>query len=161
MNSNQDYVSLETAKLLKEKSYTEVCEKSYFHHYRIKDEILEKYPGRSDDGYRELIEIDGLKNDEVYGYYDELVDSPSSNRVSWPKSENFIASAPTLHAVQKWLRIEHHINAYIEFDYKILWKYVLQVCTHDDNTITAQAFFNTYEEALDTGIRTALAFINR
>lgn len=71
----ENYVSIEVAKLLKEKEYDWVSDSMYRNNYRLKDDIKDKYPWLSDDGYLDLLKKNGgeLEEDEVYGYYEDPV----------------------------------------------------------------------------------------
>lgn len=68
---DEDYVTLEVAQLLKEKGFDWYVSFMFFNNYRVKDDIIEKYPGLSDDGYNDLLKDNGgnLSEEEVYGYY--------------------------------------------------------------------------------------------
>lgn len=97
MKNNKKYVSLELALLLKEKGFDLPCEYIYANHCRVKDEILEKYPGLSDSGYKELtIECGGvLKEEEVYATYIEPIREYAQN--SWVDLlGNKVCTMPTL-----------------------------------------------------------------
>ena len=50
----EDLVTYEIAKKLKEKGFDEGCEFTFYNNYRVRDEIYEKHPGLSDDGYEDL-----------------------------------------------------------------------------------------------------------
>lgn len=168
MFEKEDYVSLETAKMLKEKGFDEVCDMSYLHHCRVKDEIYEKYPGLSDCGYRDLVDVDGLKEEEVYGYYDELVDFTCCNKPSWSEyDDHFIGAAPTLYEAQKWLFAKHNLHVcptpYMFKDKdKYDWFETDIYLKHETDWsffAATEEEYSSYQQALDAGIRKALELI--
>lgn len=167
MFTEEDYVSLETAKLLKEKGFDEVCRQSYLHHCRVRDEIYEKYPGLSDDGYRDLVYVDGLSKEEVYGYYDEIVDFTGCNKPSWAEYANyFIASAPTLYESQKWIWERHKMFVSaapqppfanpLEF---FFWIDFPEETIDNYGSRIIEKHFSSFQQALDAGIQEALKLI--
>ena len=113
-----DYVSFETAKLLKEAGFIVFCDK-----YFVKPEITDYYKGR------------GIN-------------------ANWNALDEYF-SRPTLSLAAKWLREEN--NIYVEVISKFTcWKFSLinlnPVCIIK---LTAGSF-NTYEEALEEGLKEAL-----
>lgn len=76
----EDYVSFETAKLLKEKGFNEPCRGNYYWDFDDKDNSIVAFGEWTAQAY---------KND----FEDEV----------------FICSAPTLQMAMKWLREVHHI----------------------------------------------------
>lgn len=116
-----DYVSFETAKLLKEAGFIVFCDK-----YFVKPEITDYYKGR------------GIN-------------------ANWNALDEYF-SRPTLSLAAKWLREEN--NIYVEVIRKFTcWKFSLinlnPVCIIK---LTAGSF-NTYEEALEEGLKEALEFL--
>ena len=113
-----DYVSFETAQLLKEAGFIVFCDK-----YFVKPEITDYYKGR------------GIN-------------------ANWNALDEYF-SRPTLSLAAKWLREEN--NIYVEVIRKFTcWKFSLinlnPVCIIK---LTAGSF-NTYEEALEEGLKEAL-----
>lgn len=102
--SNNKYASFEQSLILKEKGFNWLCDSGYYNNYRVRDEILTKYPGLSDSGYLDLLCEYGGKytRKEVYGYYKEVIKKKSNN--AWSFCDNLICARPTLSQVQDWLR---------------------------------------------------------
>lgn len=115
MNVKQ-YADFQLAMILKDKGFTEGCSLVYINHYRVKDEIYEKYPGLSDDGYRELtVEWGGeLAEEEVYANYVEPAKLWGRNTPEFFEDMPYmLCTMPTLDAVRDWLRIEYGIHVVI------------------------------------------------
>lgn len=68
-------------------------------------------------------------------------------------------SRPTLYEAQKWLRESKNLNIMVDFDESILWWYSIRKCKYNCTLITGDRMFNSYEEALNTGILEALKMI--
>lgn len=98
-----DCCNLALSVLLKKAGYDDYTDMRWQHNYRVRDEMYEKHPDLSDDGYRELQKEWGgpYETDEVYGFYDEIL--RYGNKNSW-NEHNVIASAPTLAEAATWLR---------------------------------------------------------
>lgn len=98
-----DCCNLALSVLLKKAGYDDYTEMRWQHNYRVRDEMYEKHPDLSDDGYHELQKEWGgpYETDEVYGFYDEIL--RYGNKNSWDEY-NVIASAPTLAEAATWLR---------------------------------------------------------
>lgn len=138
MMTSEDYVSLETAKMLKGKGYDEECA-----YYIICDE----------DGH-------------VRPLYASTVSSLT-------KTNKILYKCPTLYEAQKWLRQKHnlHINVGIWGDYSIdadgnkvderqYWAFDTYFTTNIMSHIfNCDGEYDTYEQALDAGIREALKLI--
>lgn len=110
---NEDYVTLKVAKKLSEKGFDWPTHSMYGKIYRIRDEIKEKYPGLSDDGYYDLLEYNGgsLKEDDVYGEYIEALDCYCKNTCKYfNQYPHMICSRPSLYEAQKWFREIHNID---------------------------------------------------
>ena len=77
----EKFVTFKIAKKLKENGFDEGCEFTFYNNYRIRDEIYEKHPGLSDDGYEDLRKKYGgpYKDEEVYGHYIEPLKLYSRN----------------------------------------------------------------------------------
>ena len=114
-----DLVTFEIAKKLKEKGFDEGCEYTFYNNYRVRDEIYEKHPGLSDDGYEDLRKKYGgpYKDEEVYGYYIEPLKLHSRNSTigvnpitKQKVPTNQLYSCPNIYQVLKWLREEKRIE---------------------------------------------------
>ena len=67
--------------------------------------------------------------------------------------------APTQALLQKWLREEHHIHVNADIDHTMMW--IWSICPLDPSsdltkTIVSKEVFNSYEEALEQGLRKTL-----
>ena len=132
----EDYVSFETAKLLKEKGFNEPC-RLYYDKYHgcvpifVEDSKLTEY------GYKELV-----RNDQ--------------NSIS-----DFIASAPSLYVAMKWLREVHDVQIEISivgtdtWESPTKWMYGFR-CQTKDVIDRRNADFSSYEEACENGIKYCL-----
>ena len=69
-------------------------------------------------------------------------------------------SAPCLYEAQRWLRDEHNLNIKVDYDESQLWGWSIQRCNERDDYEDNCSMFNTYEEALNDGIKNALRLIN-
>ena len=100
----EDYVSLETAKLLKEKGFRELCFKCYG--------VAVLYNG-ADISFDEECELknEGRENEIEYVEGGWLYDYGCSNRDKDAK----VWAAPTLWVVMKWLREVHNLFIGIEY----------------------------------------------
>ena len=127
----EDYVSFETAKLLKEKGFDEGCGLYY---------AIDKCLG---DEFVHLIYTDEqLHNSEINGN--------NSNYPGW------ICTAPTLQMATKWLREVHHLV--IDIKYQVIcptfkWR-IYQV--DEKRKHTDFAHYQTYEEACEAAIKYCL-----
>lgn len=93
MNDAEDYVSFETAKLLKEKGFDEYC-KSVYHFGSVCSVTSLGY--NNNEGYGEVIDE---KQNSDFGKYDNAI------------------SAPTLQMAMKWLREVHCIDIEVRTHY--------------------------------------------
>lgn len=143
----EDYVSFETAKLLKEKGFDEKCLKKYYGDDKSGPGF--NYQDAYDGGG---IYDDGLNNSELYDshVHDEYQD---------------IAS-PTLQMAMKWLREVHHIGieSLIVFNDENdgrpqfmcqYWSLVPPFDLKVDEAIESRCF-DTYEESIETAIKYCL-----
>lgn len=162
---NEDYVTLEVAQLLKEKGFDCYVSSMFSNVYRIKDEIIEKYPGLSDDGYYDLLKDNGgnLSEEEVFGYYIEPVHISCRNtKTYFNHYPGMICARPMLYEAHKWLRNKKGLFvdvSYMNDDYYIYD--ILTIPKHDliglsDNRRVKP---KTYEECLNAGILEALKMI--
>ena len=147
----EDYVSFETAKLLKEKGFSEWCYKCYG------DAVYHKGIPISFDEECEL-KAEGLGNEIEYVEGGHLYDFGCYNR----KKDAKVWAAPTLWAAMKWLRETHNIDIAIYAENLFLgkrysasiWKDITRRDNKDGAVIVAGAI--TYEEAAETSIRYCL-----
>ena len=161
----EDLVTYEIAKKLKEKGFDEGCEFTFYNNYRVRDEIYEKHPGLSDDGYEDLRKKYGgsYKDEEVYGYYIEPLKLYSRNstiginpitKQKVPTSE--LCSCPNIYQVMKWLR---HNEIFIDVQFNRFYKrfkvYVYGI-SENSYDMHENHFFNTYEDAAVAGIEYAI-----
>ena len=112
----QKFCVYELALQLKENGFDFPCDYIYANHYRVKDEILEQYPGLSDDGYKDLTEEWGgtLKEEEVYGNYIEPMKQFAKNAPQYLKDIPYmICTMPTMDDARTWLRKVHRFHIVI------------------------------------------------
>lgn len=152
--SMADLCSLIASKNLKDLGFNVYCEYTFYNHYRVKDEIYEKHPGLSDDGYQDLLKKYGgpYKESEVYGYYVEPLKIGSSNKYIDEHTSSEICSCPTLYDGQKFLReqFKKHITVYSCSQES--WQYRI---TDPHQNLDEGGFgedFATYEDALNDAI---------
>lgn len=132
----EDYVSLEVAKMLREKGFGEICH-AYWWQYKNETRL----------------EIENYRFSKIYlearnnGYDDVLL-------------------APTLYEVAKWLREKHKmvVCAFLSepFVEPLRFMYFIQSPNFgldDYSTIIKNEDFSSYEEALNAGILEALKLI--
>ena len=132
----EDYVSFETAKLLKEKGFNEPC-KLYYDKYHGHVPIFVEDSKLTEYGYKELV-----RNDQ--------------NSIS-----DFIASAPSLYVAMKWLREEKEIYITVIYgDYpslnKVFWTPQIDSLEGFDLPDSFYKEYNTYEEACEAAIKYCL-----
>ena len=123
--TQEDYVSFNVAKLLKEKGYNEPCKQFYCKAY--------------DDTWN--CDNDCLRFRLVT--YSELEDGD--------------ILIPSLYDAQKWLREKHGIIVDIDTDYYDGFLFTYQAWSFDK--VSEKQSFDTYEEALNEGIKEALKMI--
>lgn len=134
-------VSLEIAKLLKEKGFQQLCFYYYDKDGKINEPFLEN--GSSTDVDFKVSLTDLLENHNFkYNYYTAY-------------------SAPTQSLTQKWIREVHNIHIIIDFNptKDNGWYYcMVNIITNIPNF--SNETFASYEEALEEGIKQALQLIN-
>ena len=174
--NNKKFCTLELSQQLKEKGFDLPCEYIYANHYRVKDEILQQYPGLSDDGYKDLtIEGGGsLCEDEVYATYIEPIREYSQN--SWVDLLDYkVCTMPTLDDARTWIRDNFNIHVVIKpetvsFDACVILPNQFGVVGVGGSLIAVYnpefhpshenaRKFNTYEDALQTCIHEALIYV--
>jgi len=106
----EDYVSFETAKLLKEKGFKHWCYKCYG------DAVYHKGVPISFDEECELKSA-GLENEIEYVEGGFLYDFGCDNR----KQDAKVLAAPTLQMAMKWLRKEHNLHCNSDYDIVLGW----------------------------------------
>lgn len=139
----EDYVSFETAKLLKEKGFDGPC-------YKVWD---------SHDDSQTLVEASWFVEGETV-VNRELVDAAAKQYAYEYSLNNNVEGylAPTLQMAMKWLR-EKQIFITIGFcDYPTLHKseWIPEVCTHDSIFDEPSIAYSTYEEACEEAIKYCL-----
>lgn len=168
--NKEDYVSLQVAKLLKEKGFDWRTNSMFCKVYRIKDEIIEKYPGLSDDDYYALFKDNGdnLSRENVYDYYIEPVNIPGRNlEVYFISHPSLICARPTLYEAQKWIRLSYGIyvypSVYLSKDNDESCIYTVDSYKYNNDCWEAFIIntikYETYEEALNAGILEVLKLI--
>lgn len=142
----EDYVSFETAKLLKEKGFREWCSYCYGLDVRYKGESIDQ------DEEFELKE-EGKEGELEYVEGGRLYNFGCDNR-----EEGSPYSAPSLYVAIKWLR--EKFNIHIEpryFPTPNIYRYVI---IHSPMTIqnidSHPQYFNSYEEACEAAIKYCL-----
>lgn len=166
-----DIVNFKIAQKLKEKGFNEGCEYTFYNNYRVRDEIYEKHPGLSDDGYEDLRKKYGgpYKDEEVYGYYIEPLKLYSRNSTigvnpitKQKVPTNQLYSCPNISQILKWLREKHatHIEIslgrngwYFEI---IQYEYYEEEKEYGCKLITISVINDSYEEAALAGIEYVL-----
>ena len=145
----EDYVSFETAKLLKEKGFNHWCYKSYG------DAVYHKGVPISYDEECDL-KSEGLEDEIEYVEGGCLYDFGCDNR----KKDAKVWAAPTLWVAMKWLRKVHEIfiRPNINFLYPI--RYYCEIFCYGDNLKTQQDVttesFESPEEACEAAIKYCL-----
>lgn len=130
----EDYVSLEVAKLLKEKGFNEKCRGSYHSEF--------------DDSDNSIVMLEEWM---VQPYNNDFVD------------EGFLCSAPTLQMTMKWLRKEHNlfIFPFPQRNTNKFWTEIFQLSDNQEwenmycESIDLQDY-QTYEEACEAAIKYCL-----
>ena len=145
MNTHETYVSLETAKLLKQVGFDWEVDTSYVRDYGDMDDDAEYIP-LDTFWFGEM----GTKN----WNREEL------STVQYGKHQGLLtrASAPSLTVAQKWLREVKGIEVNVLCVYiKHIKKYSYDVFTNEYEHELINEGFDTYEEALEAGIQTCLS----
>lgn len=104
-----------------------------------------------------LLKENGFTQDCVFFYEKEILRHILSVKLSEEINPKDITPAPMLYQVVNWLRKVHKIYLHVEPDFKIkdTFKYIFYVkeVSYSNNR------YETYEEALEEGIKIALNFI--
>lgn len=125
LDNKESYVSLETAKLLKEAGFDWRTRRYY-----------------SQDGE---MDIDKCYFNSMNWNWDVL------------QHDGVKYSAPTLAVAQRWLREVMGINVEVTYIFKPFGYYHASACRlADDSVLKIEAQYNTYEDALEIGMKEAL-----
>ena len=160
MNTHESYVSLETAKLLKEAGFKWGCDYMYG--------LAVRHNGKEIDEDEEYELKSRGKADEI-----EYVDGGEVYRLYYDNTEDYNGYArPTLSMAQKWLREEKEIyaEAYIsESHHAVVWmasvyqweKRPLGRELRDKCLCTGigPVYFDTYEQALEESVKKCLTLL--
>ena len=139
--TQEDYVSFEVAKLLKEKGYNKKC-----------NAVWETGVCRECSPKLKI----------TLGAYDE---KDLMHNIDW--SEQYEYLAPSLWNAQKWLREKHNISVEI-YARENDWKFeicrtegilIMDCACMSCTTMNNKGAFDTYEKALNEGIKEALKMI--
>lgn len=154
MDFTEDYVSSETAKLLKEKGFRLWCYKCYGTTAYHNGEPI------SFDEECDLMDA-GLGDEIEYVEGGYLYDVGCDNR----KEDTKVWAAPTLQRAAKWLRSKYHVNP-VPYALSLGWAFDIFDLTNRDITGCRKIFsmdcpsseqcFESYEEALDAAIKYCL-----
>lgn len=135
----EDYVSFETAELLKEKGFDEVCISVYH------------------DGELRLVSSLGIFCGEGYG---EQILTYTNSECEWSP---IIISAPTLQMAMKWLREVHKKHIQVGYDIQLFWYYDIidlkETVSYDYEEMKCwynEHNLNNYEEAVEASIKYCL-----
>ena len=140
----EDYVSFETAKLLKEKGFKMWCYKSYG------TAVYHKGVPISFDEECDLKD-EGLEDEIEYVEGGCLYDFGCDNR----KEDAKVYAAPTLQMAMKWLREKHNIA--IETEWEHLWyAYIKPMTSKPSEEDYCQCKSSKYEEACEDAIKYCL-----
>jgi len=111
---HETYTDIHLALELKEKGFDWPCRYMYADYTRVADEIIEKHPGLSDDGYMDLMkEYGGIyEREQVYKTYREPVERYCRNTPEFLNEEwrRMVCAMPTTAQVRTWLREVHRID---------------------------------------------------
>ena len=141
----EQLVSLETAKLAKEKGFKELC----FYYYNEDGKLQESY---LENGSSTDVEFKVILTD--------LSDNYNSNNF---RIKQF--SSPTQSLLQKWLREVHNIHLTIfnhhAYTFKGNFYFVIgyDLISSMNNKLEPKKLSNTYEESLEIGLQEALKLI--
>ena len=133
--NHEYYVSSEIAKLLKEAGFDWECT-----HYYSVNTLHEPNNGFI----------------HIYKQYEALFYDHNRTKMS-------VYSAPTLDVVQRWLREvkQCYVQVYPMFSFEGTLEYYFVEVIHPNSRNIKSNEFNTYEEALEAGIKKALEIINK
>lgn len=145
----EDYVSFETAKLLKDKGFKEWCRCCYG------IAVLHNGENISFDEECDLKD-EGRENEIEYVEGGRLYDFGCNNRDEGAK----VWAAPTLGAAMKWLREVHSIHIAVIVAYHHIPRryeaHIMKLENIDDFILNQQVDFASYEEASEAAIKYCL-----
>lgn len=135
----ESYVGLDTAKLLKEAGFDVPC-RGIYRAYRMGNSVFREYDRKN------------TKDD-----------------LCWNTKDGFQYEylAPTQDLAAKWLREVHHINVYACFDYERFderkWFFTREhTMVNDDSAVYCSITnYNSYEEALEAGLKHGLELVKK
>lgn len=135
----EQFVSFDTARMLKEAGFDEVCRGVY-----VTDRT----------GYYEFREYDNKQ---------------TADDLCWNTEDGFQYEylAPTQALAARWLREKHHINVYSCFDYEKFdekkWFFTREhTMVNDDSAVYCSITnYNSCEEALEAGLQEAVKLIKK
>ena len=141
----EDYVSFETAKLLKEKGFREWCRECYGTDVR--------HNGVSISFDEELDLKDEGRGDEI-----EYVEGGIMHNLNCNNSDKDIYAAPTLSMAMKWLRENHNIKVNVFYNNS---NYTIEYFEPNTQTGVGKFVFigdgyPTYEQACEAAIKYCL-----
>lgn len=143
---SEDYVSFETAKLLKEKGFSEWCFKCYG--------VAVLHNG-ADISFDEECELkdEGRENEIEYVEGGGLYDYGCNNRDKDAK----VWAAPTLWVAMNWLREKYNVHIGVLISYQhIPRKYEVHIMNtekYEDIIVNSGINFNSNKEACEAGIK--------
>lgn len=143
-----ELVTLETAKMLKEKGFDERTLYAYLNNGMLYN-----------DGNRIMTSYNSLPVPELCKEY---YGCDASKTCLICKLAVYLISAPTQSFAQKWLRETKNLNVEISYMYGNYWIYdILTIPEHDLVGLSDRSIihYGTYEEALEAGIFEALKLI--
>ena len=144
----EELVTLETAKLLKEKGFNE---QTLFAYKNNGD--LYQDPNRIKLIYNSMPVLDLCKGFYLCVSYDPCYKC---------RKAVYLTSAPSQSVAQKWLRETKNLHIEISYMYENYWTYdILTIPRHDLIGLSDRPIirYNTYEEALEAGLQEALKLI--
>ena len=139
----EQLISLETAKLAKEKRFNGKCTKVYVEEYTSYNVVK---------GYE-------THKNCLFPFCLHSISNEDTSSIE--ESDKVVATAPTQSLLQKWLREVHKIDVYSTWGTyleKTVW-YFYNSKISIGATFSSKKHWNTYEEALEAGLFKALNLI--
>ncbi len=177
----EEYVDMEGSILLKEKGFDWPCRYMYAEYTRVADEIIDKHPGLSDDGYMDLLKEYGgvYEQNELYKTYKEPVEGYCRNIPKFLNEEwrRMICAMPTTAQARNWLRKIHRIDIVV-WPEGVIYKADVIIPDEEDKTRKARIAlpvsqpadnepngsticFNSYDEVEQMAILLAASYITK
>ena len=125
----EDYVSFESAKLLKEKGFNEKCKRMF----RVSKNSSPKFYDSSE----------WITNEDLCDLYQNCE----------------FATIPTLQMAMKWLREIHGFDIDISIEYtnkKVYYYFILKTVIRDIDCLHSETNFESYEQACEDAIKYCL-----